>query len=209
MSLIDEWDCLFREYANNTDAQKKHLDFLHMWLKDQDYIALAYMTGILPIKKYGTHSALNIFWKYSMTDPGELAPFFGFTEDEVRELCEQYDMSFEEARAWYDGYELVGKSWRGIYYYDMYNPKVVVKAMSRHNFGSYWNQTETYEALKIYIHLNIDGLKDAVVKLYNKPCLLLREGILHNNPRIANRKRFCGHLLYPTPALHRQTGNCH
>ncbi len=163
--LIDEWDCLFREYAHNTDAQKKYLDFLRMWLKDQDYVALAYMTGILPIKKYGTHSALNIFWEYSMTDPGELAPFFGFTEDEVHELCDQYNMSFEEARAWYDGYELTGKSWRGTQHFDMYNPKAVVEAMSRHNFGSYWNMTETYEALKIYIQLNIDGLKDAVVKM--------------------------------------------
>jgi len=163
--LIDEWDCLFREYAHDTEAQKKYLDFLRMWLKDQDYVALAYMTGILPIKKYGTHSALNMFWEYSMTDPGELAPFFGFTEDEVQELCVQYNMSFEEARAWYDGYELISKSQQGQKRFDMYNPKAVVEAMSRHNFGSYWNMTETYEALKVYIQLNMDGLKDAVVKM--------------------------------------------
>lgn len=163
--LIDEWDCLFREYAHNTDAQKKYLDFLRMWLKDQDYVALAYMTGILPIKKYGTHSALNMFWEYSMTDPGELAPFFGFTETEVHELCDKYNMSFEEARAWYDGYELTSKSQKGEQRFNMYNPKAVVEAMSRHNFGSYWNLTETYEALKAYIQLNMDGLKDAVVKM--------------------------------------------
>lgn len=163
--LIDEWDCLFREYAHNTDAQKKYLDFLRMWLKDQDYVALAYMTGILPIKKYGTHSALNMFWEYSMTDPGELAPFFGFTEEEVRELCGEYNMSFEEARAWYDGYELISKNLYGEKRFDMYNPKAVVEAMSRHNFGPYWNITETYEALKAYIQLNMDGLKDAVVRM--------------------------------------------
>lgn len=163
--LIDEWDCLFREYAHNTNAQKKYLDFLRMWLKDQDYVALAYMTGILPIKKYGTHSALNMFWEYSMTDPGELAPYFGFTESEVRELCVQYNMSFEEARAWYDGYELTSKSRQGAKHFNMYNPKAVVEAMSRHNFGSYWNQTETYEALKAYIQMNMGGLKDAVVKM--------------------------------------------
>ena len=102
--LIDEWDCLFREYAHNTEAQKKYLDFLRAWLKDQSYVALAYMTGILPIKKYGSHSALNMFSEYSMTNPRELAEYFGFTEDEVRELCKEYNMSFEEARAWYDGY---------------------------------------------------------------------------------------------------------
>ena len=71
--LIDEWDCLFREYAHNTEAQKKYLDFLRAWLKDQSYVALAYMTGILPIKKYGSHSALNMFIEYSMTYPRELA----------------------------------------------------------------------------------------------------------------------------------------
>ena len=99
--LVDEWDCLFRESQHDTAAQKQYLDFLRSWLKDKDYVALAYMTGILPIKKYGTHSALNMFTEYSMTDPGELAPFFGFTEQEVQLLCENYDMNFDEARAWY------------------------------------------------------------------------------------------------------------
>ena len=93
--LIDEWDCLFREYEQDRDAQKKYLDFLRFWLKDKEYIALAYMTGILPIKKYGSHSALNMFMEYSMTDPGNLAEFFGFTEEEVRGLCDEYNMSFE------------------------------------------------------------------------------------------------------------------
>ena len=96
--LIDEWDCLFREYKQDKDAQKKYLDFLRAWLKDKDYVALAYMTGILPIKKYGSHSALNMFTEYSMTDPGDLAEYFGFTEQEISALCEKYEMSFEEAK---------------------------------------------------------------------------------------------------------------
>ncbi len=163
--LIDEWDCLFREYAHNTDAQKKYLDFLRMWLKDQDYVALAYMTGILPIKKYGTHSALNMFTEYSMTNPRELAKYFGFTEDEVKKLCDEYKMSFEEAKAWYDGYELVTQSRNGAESHSIYSPKSVVDAMLSHNYYTYWNQTETYEALKVYIQLNMDGLKDAIVKM--------------------------------------------
>ena len=163
--LIDEWDCLFREYAHNTEAQKKYLDFLRAWLKDQSYVALAYMTGILPIKKYGSHSALNMFSEYSMTNPRELAEYFGFTEDEVRELCKEYNMSFEEARAWYDGYELVTQHANGQTVYSMYSPKSVVDAMLSHTYDTYWNQTETYEALKVYIQMNMDGLKDAVVKM--------------------------------------------
>lgn len=163
--LIDEWDCLFREYAHNTDAQKKYLDFLRMWLKDQDYVALAYMTGILPIKKYGTHSALNMFTEYSMTNPRELAEYFGFTEAEVKALCDEYGMSFEEAKAWYDGYELVTQSRNGAVFHSIYSPKSVVDAMLSHMYDTYWNQTETYEALKVYIQMNLDGLKDAVVKM--------------------------------------------
>ena len=163
--LIDEWDCLFREYSEDKVSQRKYLDFLRMWLKDQDYVALAYMTGILPIKKYGTHSALNMFMEYSMTNPKNLAPYFGFTGDEVRKLCEQYHMNFEECKAWYDGYDLSEKTGEVTIPHSMYNPKAVVEAMMSHNFGPYWNQTETYEALKVYIQLNIDGLKDAVVQM--------------------------------------------
>lgn len=163
--LIDEWDCLFREYRHNEAAQKKYLDFLRGWLKDQAYVALAYMTGILPIKKYGTHSALNMFTEYSMTDPRGLAEYFGFTEEEVRILCDQYHMSFEEAKAWYDGYEFITQDIQGKKVCSMYSPKSVVDAMLNHGYDTYWNQTETYEALKVYIQMNMDGLKDAVIRM--------------------------------------------
>lgn len=163
--LIDEWDCIFREYQNDKESQKKYLDFLRMWLKDQEYVALAYMTGILPIKKYGSHSALNMFTEYSMADPGNLAEYFGFTEEEVKNLCREYVMDFDETKAWYDGYSMTVHSRFGDRHYEMYSPKSVVEAMMRHKFGTYWNQTETYEALKVYIQMNMDGLKDAVVKM--------------------------------------------
>ena len=128
-------------------------------------MALAYMTGILPIKKYGSHSALNMFTEYSMTNPREMAEFFGFTEAEVRELCRQYGRNFEETQAWYDGYELVTVEAGEKKTYAMYSPKSVVDAILSGVFDNYWNQTETYEALKSYIQLNYDGLKDAVIKM--------------------------------------------
>ena len=180
--LIDEWDCLFREYAHDTDAQKKYLDFLRAWLKDQSYVALAYMTGILPIKKYGSHSALNMFSEYSMTNPGNLAEYFGFTEHEVEELCTQYKMSFEEAKAWYDGYELVAVNTGGdIAVYSMYSPKSVVDAMLRRVYDTYWNQTETYEALKVYIQMNVDGLKDAVIRMLAGERIAISTGTFTND----------------------------
>ena len=155
--LIDEWDCLFREYQNDKEAQKKYLDFLRAWLKDKEYVALAYMTGILPIKKYGSHSALNMFSEYSMTNPREMAEFFGFTKEEVQTLCEQYHRSFEETEAWYDGYELKG--------IQIYNPRSVVMSLLGHDFDSYWTKTETYEALKKYIQLDMYNLKALVTRL--------------------------------------------
>lgn len=156
--IIDEWDCIFREDKQNKKAQKVYLDFLKDLLKDRIYVKLAYMTGILPIKKYGTHSALNIFSEFSMTGPKNLAEFAGFTEMEVKELCFEYNMDFEEARRWYDGYQF--KEIKHIY-----NPKSIVDAMTEEEFQSYWTGTETYEALKIYIDLNFDGLKDAIISM--------------------------------------------
>lgn len=172
---------LFREYRQDEKAQKKYLDFLRMWLKDPEYVALAYMTGILPIKKYGTHSALNMFTEYSMTDPGELAEYFGFTEEEVKEICEEYGISFEETKAWYDGYELTTYSRHGNKTYSMYNPKSVVEAAQRQKFGTYWNRTETYEALKIYIQMNMDGLKDAVVEMMAGGAVSINTGTFSND----------------------------
>ena len=153
--LIDEWDCIFREYKNDLEAQRKYLDFIRSWLKDQSYVALAYMTGILPIKKYGTHSALNMFSEYSMLNSREMTDFFGFTEDEVKALCGRYGRSFEEAKGWYDGYILFTMEKRDgrdeLKEHSIYSPKSLVDAMLSGMFDNYWNKTETYEALKIYI----------------------------------------------------------
>ena len=99
--LIKELKLKYPDYVDS-----EYLDFLRAWLKDKDYVALAYMTGILPIKKYGSHSALNMFTEYSMTNPREMTEFFGFTEREVYELCRQYKRNFEETKVWYDGYRL-------------------------------------------------------------------------------------------------------
>ena len=155
--LIDEWDSVFRVKGISSDEQEKYLDFLRALLKDKAYVALAYMTGILPIKKYGEHSALNMFTEYSMTNQRELAEYTGFTEEEVKALCAEYDMPYDKTKQWYDGYNLRGIS--------VYNPRSVVMSMTGHDYDSYWTKTETYEALKVYIEMNFDGLKDTVIDL--------------------------------------------
>lgn len=156
--IIDEWDCVLRECTSEIESQKIYLDFLRDFLKDKGYIHLVYMTGILPIKKYGTHSALNMFEEFSMTNPGPLAEYVGFTSDEVEQLCVQYDMDYDEMKRWYDGYRLGDNL-------DIYSPRSVVSAILNRRFDNYWNQTETFEALKIYIEMNYDGLKDTVIEM--------------------------------------------
>lgn len=156
--IIDEWDCIFRVAKNDIEAQECYLDFIRDLFKDRTYVKLAYMTGILPIKKYGTHSALNMFDEFSMTNPEQLAEYVGFTETEVSQLCEQYQKDFEEVKRWYDGYQL-GENLH------IYNPKSVVDGMQSSKLRSFWTSTETYEALQIYIDLDRDGLKEALVSM--------------------------------------------
>ena len=174
--IIDEWDAVFRERKEDKDGQRLYLDFLRDWLKDKEYVALAYMTGILPIKKYGKHSALNMFDEYSIITPMQLAPYTGFTEEEVQELCKKYGRDYERIKDWYDGYEVsdvippdpdyelqteTGKEHEQKMY-SIYSPLSVVKAISTGLIQNYWNKTENYEALAEYIRMDYDGLKDAV-----------------------------------------------
>jgi hypothetical protein len=115
------------------------------------------MTGILPVKKYGTHSALNMFDEYSILYPKELACFMGFTEEEVKDLCEEHDMTFEEIKNWYNGYT-VGD-------YQIYSPRSVNASLSHHSIENYWNDTETFKALSDYIDMDMDGLKQDVIDM--------------------------------------------
>ena len=174
--VIDEWDAIFREYKEDKEGQKKYLDFLRDCLKDKEYIALAYMTGILPIKKYGKHSALNMFDEYSMTQPMRLASCTGFTVEEVRALCEEYEMDYAEISDWYDGYcvsdyipikkrKLYRQGQYGEHRIRVYSPLSVVNAMRSGEIENYWNETENYEALQQYVDWNFDGLKEDVAIL--------------------------------------------
>lgn len=159
--IIDEWDTIFREDKDDVKAQEAYVNLLRGLFKDaasKKFLELAYITGILPVKKYGTQSALNNFREFTMINPGPLAEFVGFTEDEVWELCQRYQMDFQETKRWYDGY-----AFRNIQH--VYSPNSVVYSMLDHEFYNYWTRTETYETLKTYISMNFDGLKDAIVRM--------------------------------------------
>ena len=154
--IIDEWDCIFR--STTKEDYEQYLDFLRTLLKDKPYVELVYMTGILPIKKYGTHSALNMFQEISMLNPFGYSKFMGFTEDEVKELCIKYNMDFKEMQGWYNGYHLDDRV-------SVYSPRSVVYAIESNKYDNYWTSSETYELLAQYITMNFDGLKETVIKL--------------------------------------------
>ena len=156
--IIDEWDIIIRDKANNKKVQEEYINFLRAMFKGVEptkYIGLAYLTGILPIKKLKTQSALNNFKQYTMLNPGPLAEYIGFTEEEVKKLCDRYERDFHKVKKWYDGYQL-GK-------YHIYNPNAVVSLMME--FRSYWSETDSYRIIVPLINMDFDGLKSAIIEM--------------------------------------------
>jgi hypothetical protein len=166
--FIDEWDAIFRDDKYDDKAQREYIDLLRGLFKGErskSFTALAYITGILPIKRYNSESALNNFNEITMLRPGPLAEYIGFTEDEVQEICDKHDMNFSEMKRWYDGYVLKGLH--------VYNPKSVVSAVIYGEVDNYWTQTVAFESLRGYISMNYEGLRDDIVKaLAGERCLV-------------------------------------
>ena len=159
--IIDEWDCLFREDKDNKELQKEYINLLRGLFKGTPsgaFLKLAYITGILPIKKYGTQSALNNFREHTMVSPRQMAEYVGFTEEEVKTICKEHDMPFKEMQRWYDGYyfEKAGH---------VDSPNSVIEAVDSREFGNYWSGTETYESLMTYIAMDFDGLRQLIVDM--------------------------------------------
>lgn len=175
--IIDEWDALFREAKEDASLQRDYIQLLRALFKSSQTdrtIEAAYMTGILPIKKYGTQSAMTDFAEYTMVNPGPLAEYTGFTEQEVKHLCQKYDIDFEEAGRWYNGYSFSNEK-------SVYNPNSVIKTIRNGRFGTYWTETETYESLKIYIDLDADGLKEVVVQMIGGARCRIDTGTFQND----------------------------
>ncbi len=158
--IIDEWDVLIRDEAMNRQVQDEYIEFLRRMFKGAEptkFIALAYLTGILPIKRYRTQSALNNFTQFTMLNPTTFASYMGFTEEEVKKLCMQYGENFNEVKRWYDGYVLGD--------YHVYNPSAVVNIMLQGEYQSYWSQTGTFESIRPYINMDFDGLKTDIIEM--------------------------------------------
>ena len=158
--IIDEWDVLIREEAKAHKIQTEYIEFLRTLFKGShptEYIHLAYLTGILPIKKAKTQSALNNFEEFTMLESDMFSAYIGFTEDEVKDLCTRYNRNFEDVKRWYDGYVLGD--------YHVYNPKAVVSVMERGAYRSYWSKTGSYQSILPLINMDFDGLKTAIIQM--------------------------------------------
>ena len=157
--IIDEWDAPIRE---NPAIQEDYLEFLRSLFKNSGttsrIFAAAYMTGILPIKKDASQSAISDFREYTILDPREYSEYVGFTEEEVRHLCEQKNRSFTKIKRWYDGYTVGEK-------HSIYNPYSVMCALESGKYTSYWKNTSAVESLLTYIDMDEDGLQQDVAKL--------------------------------------------
>lgn len=158
--IVDEWDVLIRDEAMNQALQDEYINFLKGLFKGSEpskYLHLAYLTGILPIRKVRTQSALNNFTEFTMLDARIFSEYTGFTEEEVRELCAKHGRDFEEVKRWYDGYLLQDCH--------VYNPKAVVEVLTWNQFRGYWSGTGTFEAVVPLINMDFDGLKTAIVEM--------------------------------------------
>ena len=170
--VIDEWDALCRELADNSDIMDEYIDLLRRMFKSNDtatVFAGVYMTGILPIKKYGTQSALNDFREYSMTNPGPMGGFLGFNDENVKFLADNYGMNFAELKRWYDGYEMETFDWRiknpEKTKTAIYNPNSVMTAIRNRRCDNYWAMTEAFDSLQRYIDNDFNGVKETLGKL--------------------------------------------
>ena len=159
--IIDEWDAICREYDPGTKEMDLYVDWLRRMFKSGDAVrtfAGVYMTGILPIKKYKTQSALNNFIEYSMVEPRRMSQYFGFTKDEVRLLAQKYDMDFSELEKWYDGYQIGDDL-------SMFNPYSVMQAIYSGRCRSFWASTGAFDTVADYIQMNYDGLKNDIINM--------------------------------------------
>ncbi len=158
--IIDEWDVIIRDGAITENIQDEYLNFLRGMFK-----------GVEPTKYI------------------QLATYIGFTEDEVKILCERYNRNFDKVKKWYDGYLLNG--------YQVYNPKAVVSIMIKGKFRSYWSETGSYEVVIPLICMNYDGLKNAIIEMLSSSEVKVNTATFKNDPaKIQNRDDVITYLIH-------------
>ena len=157
--ILDEWDSIFSKDFTKDADKSSFFEFLKGLLKDQPYVELAYMTGVLPIAKYSSGSELNMFDEFHFINDNIFDLYFGFHEDEVQQLCKLHPtISYEEMKTWYDGYYTSdGRS--------LFNPRSVCKALERGVCLNYWTETGPMNEIADCIEYNVDEVREDIVKM--------------------------------------------
>ena len=182
--IIDEWDAILREMGTDDYVTTAYIDLLRRLFKGSGsniVFAGAYLTGILPIKKYNTESALNNFCEYSMIRPGRMASHLGFTHSEVIALCQKHSMDISEMERWYDGYSIGRES-------HIYNPYSVMRAIENDSYQSYWTSTGASDSVITYIQMNYEGLKDDIIRMLSGEKVYVNTLKFQNDMRIVRSK---------------------
>lgn len=157
--ILDEWDFIFNNNLFSEQERERFLQFLKDLLKDRPYVELAYMTGVLPIAKYCSGSSLNMFREFNFMNDVRYDRYFGFTSDEVNELCKkQSKLSMKDLKEWYNGY----KTQTGL---EIYNPRSVCHALSDGICQSYWTNTGPMDEIIYYIKNNVEDIRNDIVKM--------------------------------------------
>ena len=147
--LIDEYDtplvaANMYEYFDG-EARDFFRDFYSTVLKDNEYLEMAVLTGIVRVAKENIFSGLNNLYAYDTFDDG-YSSYFGLTQKEVEEALKYYEIDFEidKVKKWYDGYKFGG--------IEIYNPWSITKYLKYKELGAYWVNTSDnlliYDTLK-------------------------------------------------------------
>ena len=198
--IIDEWDFIFNNNLFSKEERNNFLYFLKDLLKDRPYVELCYMTGVIPIAKYSTGSALNMFKEYTFLNDNIYYKYFGFTTEEVENICKKQDkVTFQELKEWYDGYKIQN--------IDIYNPRSVICALSDGICQSYWTNTGPMDEIMYFINNNVtDVKKDIITMISGEPVYVQLEGYGTENLSLETRDEILSAMtVYGLLSYHDET----
>lgn len=199
--IFDEWDSIFYKKFMSDEDKESYLRFLESLLKGQSYVALAYMTGVLPIAKYTSGSALNMFNEYSFISDPKFDSYFGFTENEAQELCQKYKTpTYEEIAYWYDGYYTTDGN-------HLFNPRSVNNALCDGVCRNYWTETGPMNEIAECIEHNVDEVREDIVQLTaGIPVKIKLNGYSASDQRLTDRNEILSAMVvYGFLSYHNQT----
>ena len=168
--LIDEYDQpIIDSYVKGyyQEAISFFKTFYGVVLKDNNYLEMGIMTGILRVAKENIFSGLNNLRVHTILD-NRFTEYFGITESEVEQALKDFDLEFElkDVQRWYNGY-LFGDI-------KVYNPWSIINFLNDEKLKSYWVNTSGNELIKLYLKKLKNEIFDDFSKLLNKKSILRR-----------------------------------